>query len=314
MIIDNIVGSSLKIKELIDLAVRVASTDATVLITGESGTGKDLFAEYIHENSSRAHEKFISVNCSAIPENLLENELFGHKKGAFTDAKEDFIGKFGIADKGTFFLDEIGDMKPVLQAKVLRAIQFKEYEPVGSTSSIKSDVRFIAATNKNLPLMIKEGKFREDLYYRLNVVPFNIPPLRDRKEDIDGLIDFFVGKFNKKNNKNIKGFTKESIEYLKSYNWPGNIRELENIIERSVVLLKNDLVEINDINLNINPQAGQTKNNIKSFKDAINEFKREFIIKSLDNYSWNQTKTAKNLGIQRTYLAKLIKTLKIEKI
>ena len=177
----NIIGSSKIIKDLLELAKRIASTDVTVIIMGESGTGKELFARFIHDNSSRKNERFISINSAAIPDNLLENELFGHKKGAFTDAKEDFVGKFGYADKGTVFLDEIAEMSLSLQAKILRLIQFKEYEPVGSNETVGSDVRIITATNKNMVQYVKDGKFREDLYYRLNVVPLKIPSLRERK-------------------------------------------------------------------------------------------------------------------------------------
>jgi Nif-specific regulatory protein len=305
-----IVGSSKKIKSLLDIARRVSSADVTVLITGESGTGKELFARYIHNNSSRANGNFVSINCAAIPDNLLENELFGHFKGAYTDAREDFAGKFGYAHNGTIFFDEIAEMTPVLQAKILRVIQFKEYEPIGGNVVFKSDVRIIAATNKDLKLMVKEGGFREDLFYRLNVVPLSIPPLRERPEDIAELAGYFLKKYDSTGNKNI---SVDSMDILKSYGWPGNVRELQNLIERSVVTGNGEIIDLNDIGSDFEKmKSGYGKNT--SFKEAIIEFKREFIIKSLDNNNWNQTKTAKVLKIQRTYLAKLIKELKIEKI
>jgi transcriptional regulator with PAS, ATPase and Fis domain len=309
----DIIGSSGKICELLDLSKKIASTDVTVLITGESGTGKELFARFIHDNSPRSEEKFISINCAAIPDNLLENELFGHKKGAFTDAGEDYEGKFGKADKGTIFFDEVAEMLHSLQAKILRVIQYKEYEPVGGSETLKTDVRIIAATNKNLSLSVKEGKFREDLYYRLNVVPLIIPPLRERMEDIDELSLYFLEKSNSENNKSIKGFSKNTISIFKKYGWPGNIRELQNVVERSVVLCEKELIEIDEINSDLLNQEFLKEKN-KSFKEAIIDFKREFIISSLDKNDWNQTKTAKILKIQRTYLARLIKELNIEKL
>jgi Nif-specific regulatory protein len=309
----DIIGSNGKIRELLDLSRKIASTDVTVLITGESGTGKELFARFIHDNSPRSKEKFLSVNCAAIPDNLLENELFGHKKGAYTDADQDYEGKLGYADKGTVFFDEVAEMVQPLQAKVLRVIQFKEYEPVGGNETLKTDVRIIAATNKNLAVEVKNGKFREDLYYRLNVVPVSIPPLRERIDDIEELSSYFLVKSNDTNNKNVKGFSRNTMDVFKRYGWPGNIRELQNVIERSVVLCDKDIIEIDEINADlINRESLKFKD--KSFKEAIVDFKREFIISSLDKNGWNQTKTAKTLKIQRTYLARLIRELNIEKL
>ncbi len=310
-----IIGNNKEIIDILNIAEKIKYSDASVLIFGESGTGKELLARYIHHCSIRKDKKFVEINCAAIPEELLENELFGHKKGAFTDANDDYIGKFGYANEGTLFLDEIGEMSLNLQAKLLRVLQFKKYEPIGSTELQKSDVRIIAATNKNILQLLKEKKLREDLYYRLNVVPIHIPPLRERGDDIEVLADYFLDIFNKKNNKNIKGFKTGVINILKSYNWPGNIRELQNIIERSVLLCNSDYLEINEISLKSNNSILKNSNNYEySLKDAIEEFKKDYIIKLLEKNNWNQTKTAKILNIQRTYLSKLIKELKIDKL
>lgn len=311
-----IIGNNKSIIDILNIAEKIKNSDASVLIYGESGTGKELLAKYIHQCSIRKDKKFVEINCAAIPEELLENELFGHKKGAFTDANDDYIGKFGYANEGTLFLDEIGEMSFNLQAKLLRVLQFKEYEPIGSTELQKSDVRIIAATNKNILQLLKEKKIREDLYYRLNVIPINIPPLRERRDDIEFLAKYFLEIFNKKNNKNIKGFKTGIINILTRYNWPGNIRELQNIIERSVLLCDNEYLEITEILLKNSEDSFYKENNDieKNLKDAIEEFKKEYIIKLLEKNNWNQTKTAKILNIQRTYLSKLIKELKIDKL
>ena len=310
----NIIGNNKKILDILDLSRKISNSDASVLIYGESGTGKELLARYIHQHSLRNNEKFIAINCAAIPEELLENELFGHKKGAFTDAEDDYIGKFGYASGGTIFLDEIGEMSINLQAKLLRVLQFKEYEPIGSNELHKSDVRIIAATNRSLLKLLKEKKIREDLYYRLNVVPINLPPLRDRGEDIDILAEYYLDIYNKKNNKNIKGFEPGVINILKTYNWPGNIRELQNVIERAVLLCVSDYLKIKEIFLVADSSKKYIKKDEKSLKDAIKEFKREYVIKLLEMNNWNQSKTARILKIQRTYLSKLIKELNIDKI
>lgn len=310
----NIIGNNKNIIEILNLSKKISSSDASVLILGESGTGKELLARYIHKLSIRNDKKFIAINCAAIPEELLENELFGHKKGAFTDAEDDYIGKFGYANGGTIFLDEIGEMSINLQAKLLRVLQFKEYEPIGSNELHKSDVRIIAATNKSILKLLRERKFREDLYYRLNVVPISIPPLRDRGEDIELLANYFLDIYNKKNDKKIKGFEPGVINILKTYNWPGNIRELQNVIERAVLLCKSEYLKIKDIFLHNYNNKKNIEKDDKSLKDAVKEFKKEYIIKLLEKNNWNQSKTARVLKIQRTYLSKLIKELNIDKI
>ena len=237
--VGNIIFRSRKMEEVIRIALEVAKSDATVLIRGESGVGKELIADLIHENSDRAGKQIVKINCAAIPENLLESELFGYKKGAFTGALYDKKGKFELAEGGTIFLDEIGDLSPSLQSKLLRVIQTKEIEPIGGTPK-KVNVRIIAATNRNLEELVKEGKFREDLYYRLNVVPIFVPPLRERKEDIRPLVDFFLEKFNKKYGKNVS-ISKGVMVIFEEYDWPGNVRELENLLER-LVITSSDLV------------------------------------------------------------------------
>ncbi|HOV13446.1 MAG TPA: sigma-54 dependent transcriptional regulator [Spirochaetota bacterium] len=310
-----IIGKSEAILNLLDVAGRVADTEATVLIQGESGTGKELLARFIQEHSKRKDKRFIAINCAAIPTNLLENELFGHKAGAFTDAKSDYIGKFGYANYGTVFLDEIGEMDMALQAKLLRVLQYKEYEQVGNPEPIKVDIRLIAATNKNLYNLVKENRFREDLYYRLNVVPLNIPPLRDRVEDIEVLTYHFLKIYNNKNSKNIKGFTLDAVNFLKNHPWHGNVRELQNLIERAVILSKNEFIDLNELNIeNQNPNVSKTNDVIKPLKDAINDFKKDYVTYALSKNGWNQTHTAKKLEIQRTYLTRLVKELNIDKI
>jgi Nif-specific regulatory protein len=307
-----IIGKSENIRSILEIAVKVASSEAPVLINGESGTGKELFARFIHNNSRRKDKKFVAINCAAIPAELLENELFGHIKGAYTDATSDYIGKFGYADEGTIFLDEIAEMSINLQAKLLRLIQFLEYQPIGGSVTMKTDVRLIAATNKNLQDLLKQKKFREDLFYRLNVVPLYLPPLRDRDIDIGILAEYFLEIYNRKNKKFIKGFEPDVIGIFKSYEWPGNVRELQNVIERAVILSNYKFITKNDITINIKTDPEETKK-VQTLKDALDDFKRSFILESLEANQWNQTKTAQVLKIQRTYLSRLIKELNISK-
>lgn len=230
------VGSSQKMREIFDLINRLSQVDTTVLIRGENGTGKELVARAIHFNSPRKHGEFVAINCGAIPEALMESELFGHEKGAFTGAVERKIGKFQLANKGTIFLDEIAELKPDMQVKLLRVLQEKRFTPVGSNREVATNARVIAATNRNLEKMIEEYSFREDLFYRLNVMPIFLPPLRERLDDLENLISHFVRRFNRKMNRHIHGFSQQALEILRSYRWPGNIRELENIIERSFII------------------------------------------------------------------------------
>ncbi|MCG8573216.1 MAG: sigma-54 dependent transcriptional regulator [Spirochaetes bacterium] len=308
-----ICGQSRQIKELIEVSSRIANTDATVLITGESGTGKELFANYIQKYSSRRDQPFITINCAAIPGALLENEFFGHKKGAFTDALDDQIGKFGYANGGTVFLDEIGELELSLQAKLLRFIQSKRYQPIGSNQDIESDVRIISATNKDLFQLITENKFREDLFYRLNVVPIKIPPLRERKDDILAIADYYFDFYNTKYQKKLNSVSNKLKQKLLNHAWRGNVRELQNVIEKAVVLAKKNSV-LTDIDLNEEKQPHSSNKEIKSLKEAVDDFKKDYIIYSLNQNNWNQTKTAEKLQIQRTYLARLIKELKINKL
>lgn len=309
-----IIGESSVILEVVNNAKTIANSQASVLIHGDSGTGKELFAGFIHENSERSNNKFVAINCAGIPTNLLENELFGHKKGAFTGADDDYIGKIGYADNGTIFLDEIAELEYKVQAKLLRFLQYKEYEPIGSTETKKSDIRIISATNKNIFKLIKEKKFREDLYYRLNVVPLYLPTLKARGKDIELLANYYLKIYNKKNNKNIKGFSKEVIDIFYSYNWPGNVRELQNVIERAVVIAEKEIIVKDHIYLYNNFLKDVKIKTFKPLKDALNDFKKDYIIETLDENNWNQTKTAKLLDIQRSYLARLIKELNINKI
>jgi Nif-specific regulatory protein len=296
--------------EMIKIIDRVAKTDSSVLITGESGTGKELFAEQIHLRSPRNHAPFVRVNCAAIPEGLLESELFGHVKGAFTSAVSGRKGRFEMADGGTIFLDEIGDMPLALQAKLLRVIQEKEFEKVGSDNTITVDARILAATNRNIKTMADKGEFRNDLYYRLNVVPLHVPPLRQRTEDIPDLAVFFMTKYMRQNKKEFSGFSQNALEALLTYAWPGNIRELENCVERACVIAAGKWINKEDLLLNtVGNTAGQGGD--RNLKTATNVFRANFIRKVLDENQWNQTETAKALDIQRTYLSRLVKDLNI---
>ncbi len=310
------IGQSIIIKEKLEMADQVAPTNTTVLLLGESGTGKELFAEHIHYRSKRRNRPFIKVNCAAIPENLIETELFGHVKGAFTNAFTDKMGKFELANGGSIFLDEIGELSYSLQSKLLRVLQDHTIERVGGTTSKKVDIRLIAATNKNLYEEVSQNRFREDLFFRLNVFPIHIPPLRERKDDIQPLAEYFLKGFNDDLKKNIKTFSTDTMNVLKSYYWPGNVRELQNVIERSVVLCKNEIIKRKD--LYIGNESISVKNidvaPVLSLKNAVNDFKRSYIINVLEKTGWKQTKASDILKIQRTYLSRLINELNISKI
>ncbi|MDR2759947.1 MAG: sigma 54-interacting transcriptional regulator [Spirochaetaceae bacterium] len=298
--------------EKIELIDRIAKTDSSVLILGESGVGKEIFAEQIHLRSPRNKEPFIRVNCAALPEGLLESELFGHVKGAFTHALGNRRGRFEMADGGTIFLDEIGDLPLSLQAKLLRVIQEKTFEKVGSDISQRVNVRILAATNKDIDGLVKTGEFRSDLYYRLNVLPFYIPPLRQRPEDIPELAAFFLKKCIRTIKKQFEGFSDEAMEAMLSYSWPGNVRELENCIERACVIGKPPRIQRDVLFLNNETSSSEYgAGGNRDLKRAINIFKAHFIKKILKENHWNQTETAKALDIQRTYLSRLIKELDI---
>jgi len=305
-----LIAKSPDIVEKLELIDRVAKTDSSVLILGESGVGKELIAEQVHLRSNRKAGPFIRVNCAALPEGLLESELFGHVKGAFTDAVQNRRGRFELADGGTIFLDEIGDLPLKLQAKLLRVLQQKTFERVGSSETISVDVRIVAATNRDIDAQVKKGEFRSDLYYRLNVLPVYVTPLRQRKEDIPALADFFLKKFSRETKKQFTGFTDQAMDHMLSYPWPGNVRELENAVERAVVIAKDKTIAAKDLLIG-DIATGRDEYRGKSLKDALTIFKKHFIASGLDEHQWNQTETAKVLDIQRTYLSRLIKELGI---
>lgn len=295
-----IIGKSSKIKDVLDRVSKVANSNATVLITGESGTGKELIANAVHYSSDRKDKPYVKINCGAIPENLLESELFGHEKGAFTGAVNKKLGKFERASKGTIFLDEVGELSLPMQVKLLRVLQEKEIERIGGTAVIKIDVRVVAATNRDLKKMVEEGSFREDLYYRLNVIPIEIPALKERKEDIPLLVRYFIEKYCNQIGRNIIDIHKEALEMLVKYEWQGNIRELENVIERMVILCQGDTINKNDLPKEI---LYKDINNIEFVlpETGINfeEVEKSFIKQALILSEGNQTKAAKLLGITR---------------
>jgi len=301
-----IVSRSPLMQQIFETIPTIAESDAPVLILGETGTGKELLAKTIHALSRRKKNPFVAINCAALPEQLLESELFGYKKGAFTGAYQDKPGRFYLANKGTLFLDEIGDMALNLQAKLLRVLQEKTIEPIGGTKSIRIDVRIIAATNKDLTQLMKEKKFREDLYYRLNVIKINLPPLRKRKEDIPLLADFFLAKFNQLYHKRILQISPEVLSIFTNYDWPGNVRELENVVERAVILAKNKEITLKDLPEELNLlHAPSTSNN--PLKTNKQELEKKLLIQTLQKYANNKTKAAKALGIHKTTLYRKLK-------
>ena len=299
----NVVARSPKMQEVLATVERVAPTNSTVLLGGESGVGKDLIARAIHEKSRRARGPFIKINSSAIPENLLESELFGYEKGAFTGANSSKPGKFELADKGTLFLDEIGDVPPAIQVKLLRVLQEREFERLGGTRTVKVDVRLIAATNRDLRAALEEGTFREDLYYRLNVVPIDIAPLRERKEDIPDLASLFMERFCGGASQPVKGIAPEAVRILANYHWPGNVRELQNIIERACALAKGDVIEPADIHLDTRPvRAGTSENHFLPEGMTLERWEDEMIHEALRRASGNKSQAARLLGLSRNAL------------
>jgi Nif-specific regulatory protein len=304
--VDFIITASRQMEEALNLVGRVAPSQATVMILGESGTGKELFARAIHYSSPRAGKPLVKVNCAALPENLLESELFGHEKGAFTGAVARRIGRFEQADQGSIFLDEIGDLSPALQAKLLRVLQEREIERVGSNQTIKIDVRVIAATNRNLEEAIKKGAFREDLYYRLNVVTISLPPLRERKEDIPLLLEYFLKKYSEENKKEVRSLSRESKDLLLKYDYPGNVRELENIIERAVVLGRGETITSQDLPLNLRESRTEMAlvqaRQAHSLPETLETLERQLIIGALERNGGVQTRAAEELGISERVL------------
>lgn len=303
----NIVGADKQLVDLLQTLDHAAKSRATILIRGESGTGKELFARAIHYNSPRAEGPFIKLNCAALPEGLIESELFGHEKGAFTHAIKQTRGRFEMADGGTLLLDEISEIPSGTQAKLLRVLQEREFERVGSSASIKVDVRIVATTNKNLEQLITRGDFREDLFYRLNVIPLSLPPLRERPGDVPMLAEHFLHKYNEENQRSIRGFTEKAIRLLHSYHWPGNVRELENYIERAVVLCQTDRISENDLPsyLVLGPLAQQSAGSFEADM-SIAELEKVAIINTLERHNGNRTRAAEVLGItSRTLRNKL---------
>ncbi len=312
----DIIGESKAIKNILELVQKVAPLDTRVLITGENGSGKELVARAIHKNSPRKDKPFIEVNCAAIPNELIESELFGHEKGSFTGAVQQRIGKFELANKGTIFLDEIGDMSQQAQAKVLRAIEDGKIERVGGGKKIEVDVRIIAATNKDLKDEISKNNFREDLFHRLNVIPINIPALRERKEDIPLLVNYFADDIVKKHKKPPVKFLNDAIDFLKTFSWSGNIRELKNTIERIIILVDKKEISKKDIEFLFSPGQSSVDDIIddsKSFQDFKEKAERAFILRQLNENGWNISKTAEILDIQRSHLYNKMKKYGIEK-
>ena len=310
---ENMVAKDEKMIRIFKLISRVADNDATVLIAGESGTGKELIARAIHQKGPRCHSPFVAFNCAAVPDNLLESELFGHERGAFTGALEKRVGKFELADGGTLFLDEIGSMRIDLQAKILRALQEREIERVGGSKTIKVDVRIVAASNADLRDKVMKGQFRADLFYRLNVIPIWIPPLRDRREDIPLLIEHFLNKYNRKFNRQLKGLTPSAHTVLVNYNWPGNVRELENIIERLVAIGENPYIHLDDLPLDSMEITRGVLDDLEkrqlSLAGARTEFETHYILWTLERTHWNQSEAARILGIHRNTLVTKIREL-----
>jgi DNA-binding NtrC family response regulator len=313
---ENLIGKSRAMQEIFGLIEQVAGSRSTVMVYGKSGTGKELVAKAIHYNSPRSSKAFVAVNCAAIPAELLESELFGHEKGAFTGAIATKVGKFELATGGTLFLDEIGHMRLDLQAKILRALQEREIERVGGTRTIKIDVRVLAATNRDLKKAIEEGTFREDLYYRLNVVPITLPPLRQRREDIPLLVEHFIGKYNREFARKVKGFSAGATAALYQYDWPGNVRELENVIERAVALAQSETISLRELPLEISILGGDVIEDIQkaglTLREARSHFERQYILNILERVQWNQTEAARVLGLHRNTLAWKLQRLRID--
>jgi transcriptional regulator with PAS, ATPase and Fis domain len=316
-----VIGKSRQMQEVFRLIDRVADSDSTILVNGETGTGKGLIAKAIHQKSYRSNKPFVAINCGAIPENLLESELFGHVRGAFTGATYAKTGKFEIADGGTVFLDEIGDMSSELQIKVLKVLEEKEFEPVGGCRTNRVDVRIIAATHRDLEEEVQKGNFREDLFYRLYVIPIKLPALKERLSDIPLLVEYFLDKLNREKRAKVSGVEKDALDLLVHYAWPGNVRELSNLIERLVVLKAEGMVQLSDLPNKIN------KNKIKSpsiqptnvtldgicLNTAVSEFEKNLIYQSLEKTNWVKNKAAKLLHVKRTTLVEKIKRYDLQK-
>lgn len=315
--LNHIIGESEKMLSLFEMIEKVAGSDSTVLIQGESGTGKELVARAVHDLSTRATKNFVPVNCAAIPDELLESELFGHVKGSFTGAIATRIGRFEMADRGTLFLDEIGDMKPNLQVKLLRVLQNKELEPVGATRIKKVNVRIIAATNQNLEHLVASRIFREDLYYRLSVIPITLPPLRERKPDIPLLINSFLEKFNKNRQRRVQSFDRNVMDILSNYEWPGNVRELENLVERMVIIKGSGIIAFDDLPDKYRGIISAQKEQLAlpdsgfCFNSAVEDFENQLILQALEKTGGNKKEAASLLNLKRTTLIEKLKKKKL---
>jgi len=317
----HIIGQCEDMQSMFRLVTRVADTDSTILLNGETGTGKGLIAKAIHKSSYRRNQPFVQINCGAIPENLLESELFGHVRGAFTGATAPKKGKFEQANSGTIFLDEIGDMSPDLQVKVLRALEEREFEPVGGCKTIKVDVRVIAATHRDLKQQVKDGQFREDLYYRLYVIPIEIAPLRARKADIPLLTDYFMQKFNCEKHMAVVGMEKQALAMMINYQWPGNVRELRNVMERLVVIKGEGAItpvdlpdEVRSVECSQDTPAMELSSDGICLNTAVNEFEKSLIFQSLEKTQWVKKRAAKLLQLKRTTLVEKIKRHELQQL
>jgi DNA-binding NtrC family response regulator len=311
-----LIGPSKQIRDIVDLVHKVAKLSATVLILGESGTGKELLARLIHRQAGEPAAPFVAVNLAAIPKDLIESTLFGHERGSFTGALRQQIGKFELAAGGTLFLDEIGDLRMDLQAKLLRAIQEDEIERIGGTHPIKTSFRLISATNVDLEKAVREGRFREDLYFRLNIIPIRMPALRDRIEDLPELANFFLRRYNLKFRRNVQGIAESTLKILGTHHWPGNIRELENLIERLVAVTEKEWLTDEDLPYEflVTPGASPTQNGGNVLEQAVNAFERNFIIRALQSNNWNTTATAKALGMPLSTLKFKMTKLEVQEI
>lgn len=319
--IEDIIGQSERMLEVFELIEKVADSDSTILVNGETGTGKGLVARAIHQSSYRKNKPFVSINCGAIPENLLESELFGHVRGAFTGAISSKPGKFELANGGTVFLDEIGDMSPELQVKVLRVLEEKEFDRIGGSKTIKVDVRIITATHRDLETEVEKGSFREDLFYRLNVIPITIPALREREPDIPILISCFLEQFNQEKKKQVEGISDDALESMLKYPWPGNVRELKNMMERLVVLKGEGEILVRDLPEKLrktNGQESMPKVEIPfdglCLNTEVSQFEKALIFQSLEETKWVKNKAAKLLRINRTTLVEKIKRHRLEQL
>lgn len=310
----NIVGQDPRMLKVFDMVESIADTKATVLITGESGTGKSMIARAVHRHSNRASKPFIEVACGALPENLLESELFGHVAGSFTGAIVDKVGKFMQADGGTIFLDEIGTASPAMQVKLLRVLQELEFEQVGGSKTFKVDVRIVLATNEDLVQSVAEGRFRQDLYYRVNVINIELPALRNRSSDIPLLAQSFLEELREDTNRPVNGFSEDALAALASYPWPGNIRELQNVVERAVLLGKGEMIAVGDLPREVSggPSISIPRVGSMTLKEALEEPERQIILDVLESNNWNRNATADSLGVNRTTLYKKMKKLGLE--